>query len=163
MAELESAVPTLGTEASFNRFRVNFTAAHSLTRRIVLLGGFQGGVCDETAPFSEWFRLGGEKSFLGLHESELAGRRMGSLHLEVREDLISRFLADAYVCLGADYGAVWDNLQAKVALGDFMSGVGVSLALDTVLGPMSLTYGHLFAKNLIPSRNALYFNLGHRF
>jgi NTE family protein len=163
MAELESAMPTLGTEASFNLVRVNILVAHSLTRRFVLLGGFRGGVCDETAPFSEWFRLGGEKSFSGLHEAELAGRRMGSLHLELREDLLSRILADAYVSLRADYGAVWENLQAKASLRDFMSGVGASLALDTVLGPISLSYGHLFAKYPIPSRNALYFNLGHRF
>jgi NTE family protein len=163
MAELEAALPTLGTQASFNLVRVNFSAAHSLTRRIVLSGSFQGGVCDETAPFSEWFRLGGEKSFLGLHQAELAGRRLGSLHLELREDLLSRFLTDAYISLGADYGAVWEDLQAKASLRDFMSGLGLSLALDTMLGPVSLTYGHLFAKSPFPARNAVYFNLGHRF
>lgn len=163
MIELESAVPTLGGDASFNSLSVKLAAAYPLTRRLAALGAFQGGVCDETTPFSEWFRLGGERSFLGLHEAELAGRRLGSVHLELREDLLSRFLADAYLSLGADYGALWENLQSKVSLRDFITGVGASFALDTVLGPVTLTYGHLFPKSPLPGRNVVYFNLGHRF
>jgi NTE family protein len=163
MLDLESAVPTLGGDASFNCLHATLSAAHPLTHRLVILGGLRIGVCDESTPFSEWFRLGGEKSFLGLHEAELAGRRIGSMHLEIREDLLSRFLADAYVSLSADYGAVWESLQSDVSLQDFMTGVGASFALDTVLGPISLTYGYLLPKNLMPGRQALYFNLGHRF
>jgi len=160
---LESAAPALGGDATFNRIQFTLAHARPVTRRLAVLLRAGGGMCDQTTPFSEWFRLGGEKSFLGLHEAELAGRQAANLHLELREDLISRFLAEAYFSVSADAGAIWEDLEADVEGRDFLTGVGASLALDTLLGPVSLTYGHLFPGHGLPARDLVYFNLGHRF
>jgi outer membrane protein assembly factor BamA len=60
-------------------------------------------------------------------------------------------------------GTIWEELDADIDRSDFMSSVGLSFALDTVLGPISLTYGHVFAGSRIEGRDQIYFNLGHRF
>ena len=160
---LESAAPALQGDISFNRIRFGLKDIQPITRRFAVLTTLDGGICDQATPISEWFRLGGENSFPGLHEAEKAGRQMISLGIELREDLLSRFLAEAYLSLGGHVGAIWQDLNADIAGDDFMTSLGLSFALDTVLGPISITYGHLFSGSQGASRNQFYFNLGHRF
>jgi len=160
---MESAAPALQGEVSFNRIRLSFRDIQSITHRLVLSATLDGGICDQATPFSEWFRLGGELSFPGLHEAEKAGRQMINLGIELREDLVSRFLADAYLSLHGHVGTIWEDLDADINRDDFMSSLGLSFSLDTVLGPISVTYGHVFSGSQTDARDLFYFNLGHRF
>jgi len=160
---MESAAPALRGDVSFNRIRLNFRNIQSLTHRLVLTTTLDGGICDQATPFSEWFRLGGELNFPGLHEDEKAGRQMINLGVELREDLVSRFLADAYFSLHGHIGTIWEELDADVNRDDFMNSLGLSFSLDTVLGPISITYGHVFPASQTAARDLIYFNLGHRF
>lgn len=93
----------------------------------------------------------------------MAGRQLACLSIEIREDLLSRFLADAYISIRGDLGAIWEDWEADISTDDFMQGLGLSFALDTFLGPMSISYGHLFEHTGLKARNQIYFNLGHRF
>lgn len=161
--QLESAAPALGGDVSFNRAQIQLKNIFPISRRLTFLSRLTGSICDQATPFSDWFRLGGEGSFLGLHEAELAGRRMMSLNLEIREDLISRFLAEAYLSVRGDIGAIWENTEADVSSQDFQQGIGISFDLDTLLGPISISYGRLFANSPLQDRDLIYFNLGHRF
>lgn len=160
---LESAPAALGGDIFFQQAHLQIEDALPITHRLTLLGCLQGGICDQATPFSEWFRLGGEKSFTGLHYAELPGRQLLSLTIELREDLISRFLADAYITIRGDIGAVWEDIETDVTSGDTRKSVGMSFALDTFLGPMSVSYGHLFPEDNLKSRDIVYFNIGHRF
>ena len=160
---LESAASALGGDVSYSRMHLQISQAQPITRRITFLGNLQGGISDQATPFPEWFRLGGEDSFYGLHQEELAGRQFVTLSLELREDLLSRFLADAYVSIRGDLGAIWEDLEADVSSHDFNQALGLCFALDTFLGPLSISYGHLLARHGSEARNQLYFNLGHRF
>lgn len=160
---LEAAIPGLGGDVAYSRMQIRLSRALPITRRITFLGNVKGGLCDQATPFPEWFRLGGETSFYGLHQDELAGRQFFSLSLEMREDLLSRFLADSYVSIRGDVGALWEEQEAEISSEDFMQSLGISLELDTFLGPMSLSYGYLFPKRDSSRRQLLYFNVGHRF
>ncbi|HEX7344769.1 MAG TPA: hypothetical protein VF398_10910, partial [bacterium] len=86
-----------------------------------------------------------------------------NLGIELREDLVSRFLADAYLSLHGHVGTIWEDLDADINRDDFMSSLGLSFSLDTVLGPISVTYGHVFSGSQTDARDLFYFNLGHRF
>ncbi|MCX6639053.1 MAG: patatin-like phospholipase family protein [bacterium] len=158
----ETAASTLGGSESFNRLHIDVQNNLAISRRLIVSGRFQGGVCDQATPFSEWFRLGGEEAFYGLHAGEMAGRHLAAISLEFREDLISRFLADAYVSVRADLGKA-GLIDMRNSMADLQKGIGVSFALDTMLGPMSLSFGHLFEDRTMQSRNLVYFNLGYRF
>ncbi len=160
---LESAAPALGGEVSFNRIYAQLKDVYPLTSRLTILTELRGGICDQAAPFSEWFRMGGERSFLGLHESETAGRQILSMSLALREDLISRVIADAYVTLEGNIGGVWEKVQSDLSSDDILTGIGLSFAMDTIIGPISLTYGHLFESSKFSARDQFYFNIGHRF
>ncbi|MFH1862026.1 MAG: patatin-like phospholipase family protein [bacterium] len=160
---MESAAPTLGGDVSYNTFKLLLQNTVGITHRIVLLSRFFGGICDQATPFSEWFQLGGEPSLLGLHESEIWGRQMFSASLEIREDLLSRFLADAYLSLRGDIAYSSEIVNSDYTFQDLHKGVGIGLSLDTALGPISIGYGHLFPSSQYPQRNQIYFNLGHRF
>ena len=160
---LETGASTLGGEIAYNRMQVELSKAQPITRRITVLARVRGGLCDQTTPFPEWFRLGGETSFYGLHYHELAGRQVANLSIEIREDLISRFLADSFLSIRGDVGAIWEDQEGDISTDDFMRGIGLSLALDTFLGPMSLSYGHLWGGGKLKERDLIYFNIGHRF
>ncbi|TKJ40332.1 hypothetical protein CEE37_08375 [candidate division LCP-89 bacterium B3_LCP] len=160
---LESAPSALGGDISFHRVHLELTRAIPITHRFTFIGKLRGGICDQATPFSEWFRLGGEESFVGLHQDEVSGRQLVSLRAELREDLISKFLADAYLSILADIGNIWEDLESDVNSGDFKQSFGFKFSLDTFIGPISLTYGHLFAHNNLEDRDMIYFNIGHRF
>ncbi len=160
---MESAMAELGSDVSFNRVQMQLSNAQTLSKRFTILTHANGGICDQATPYCEWFRLGGDQSFLGLHEGEKAGRQMVSLEVELREDLISRFLAEAYFSVNANTGAIWEDLAADITARDFLLSLGANFALDTVLGPISITYGHLFPSPVSPDRDLFYFNVGHRF
>jgi predicted acylesterase/phospholipase RssA/hemolysin activation/secretion protein len=161
--QLESAAKALGGDISYSRAHINLSKAIPITHRITFIGKFRGGICDQATPFSEWFRLGGETSLLGLHQNEIAGRQIVNTSIRIREDLISRFLADAYITLRWDFAAIWEDLETEVETENVKQALGISLELDTFLGPMSVSYGYLFAYQDQPARDRLYFNIGHRF
>ncbi len=160
---LESAITELGGEIAFSRVHFQLQQAVPMSHRITLVGKLRGGICDQATPFPEWFRLGGETSFYGLHQDEVTGRQLAVVSLEIREDLISRFLADAYLSVRGDFGAIWEDLETDVTTDNIKQGVGIGFALDTLLGPITLSYGHLFAYKEQPARDVIYFNIGHRF
>jgi NTE family protein len=160
---LESAPSNLGGDLSFHRIHLELTRALPITHRITVLGTLRGGICDQATPFSEWFRLGGERSFMGLHQDEISGRQLVSLRIELREDLLSRILADAYISFLGDFGNIWEDLEADVNSGDLKQSIGMKFSLDTVVGPISIAYGYLFAQKNVKDRDIFYFNIGHHF
>lgn len=160
---LESAPSALGGEVSFQRIHLQMTRVIPITHRLTFLGTLRGGICDQATPFSEWFHLGGDRSFSGLHQDEISGPQLVSLRIELREDLLSRILADAYISIIGDLGNIWEDLEADVNSGDLKQGVGLKFSLDTFLGPMSISYGHLFSYKNLKSRDIFYFNIGHYF
>ncbi len=161
--QLESGMKTLGGDESYNRVQIEISKAVPISRRITLTGKLRGGICDQSTPFPEWLRLGGEQSLFGLYQDEIAGRQIANFSVGLREDLISRFLAEAYLSIRWDLGAIWEDLESDVKTDNIKQGLGISFELDTFLGPMSLSYGYLFKYKEHPARDRIYFNLGHRF
>jgi NTE family protein len=127
--------------------------------------GFQAqwGVADATIPYSEKFRLGGQNSLPGLHEGELVGNAIVNLGLEYRFDLISRFLADAYLSGHYNTGGVWNGADYRIRREDFLQSVGVSFSLNTMFGPIILTWGHLLPSHDYNETNIFYLSAGHEF
>ena len=118
---------------------------------------------DRLLPLWGQFPLGGEESLLGTHEAEYYGNCRLSALGELRWDLLSRWMADAYVSALYTVGAVTPASEPVPQSDDYLHGIGGSVGLSTFVGPLTLTVGHLLEGPHTTDNTHLYINLGHRF
>ena len=116
------------------------------------------GIGDNTLPFTEFFRIGGPNSFIGFHQYELTGRQVIFGNLEYRIKSPVNIFTDTYLGLKYDIGGVWETPDLVLTSEDFFSAYGIWLGIDTVLGPLQLSYGKSTLKSGI-----FYFSLGYDF
>jgi len=160
---LETAGRYMGSDRLFNRLWGNVAVFDTPIRRHTFGLQFVGATADRTTPFDERFRLGGMHSFPGLHLDELVGAMQLSCGAEYRFDLLSRFLADSYMGLRYDIGGSWSDSEAQISRDDWMHAGAIYFALDTLLGPLILQWGHLFDYGPLSSQDILYVRVGNQF
>jgi NTE family protein len=116
------------------------------------------GIGDKTLPFSEWFRIGGLKDFIGLHQYEYFGRQVIQANLEYRFMIPFDEIADIYLGLRYDIGGVWESPDLVLKSEDFYTGIGGWLGFNTLLGPVYFGYGKT------SNRPAVYYlSIGYNF
>jgi NTE family protein len=110
---------------------------HTIHTHVVL------GVADETTPLSEQFSLGGQQTFFGYRENNARGRQLFVASLEYQYKLPFSLFFDTYIKARYDFGAIWARtIQMHIA--DFNHGIGVTLGLDTPIGPAEFSIGRSF-------------------
>jgi NTE family protein len=159
----EFAVHSRENGRLFNRFKGIADAYIEMAPRVVLHGRADYAWNDRQLPLWAQFSMGGEESLLGLHSAEMFGNCKLAFLGEFRYDLISRWIADAYLSALYTAGAVTPETDPLPAQEDYQHGVGASFALSTLLGPMKLTVGHVFKSGSISEHTLIYLNLGHDF
>jgi NTE family protein len=147
----------------FNRITGKVDGYLPAARRVVLRGRADYGWNDRQLPLWGRYQLGGEESLIGLHVAERTGNALLSGLVELRYDLISRWLAEAYVSAIYTVGAVSSSSDPLPRADDYQHGLGVSFALSTFLGPMRLVAGELLRSEWSSEHFRLYLNLGHEF
>ncbi|HID11162.1 MAG TPA: hypothetical protein EYP17_07660 [Candidatus Latescibacteria bacterium] len=98
-------------------------------------------------PFPEQFTLGGGRELFGYREEEERGWRVFSLHLEYRY-WMPRY---THIGLRIDVGRIWPSTDLRLAFGGM-------IALETMIGPISLSYGRS-----LDGRGRLYLSTGSQF
>jgi len=106
--------------------------------------------------------------FIGLEPRALSGDILGLFHFDYRLQISQKFHASAII----DWGNVWEKGQyiTSELPGQFVKyaplGLGISLAYESPLGPMLLSFGQT-AKSLnrmgIRTQPMIYFSAGHDF
>jgi hypothetical protein len=147
----------------FNRFTVNGDAHLPITHRVVVHGRMDYGWNDFQLPLWGQFALGGENDMLGLRSNERYGNSKFLGLAEVRYDLLSRFIADAYISTLYTIGAVSSDSDPYPNSRDYQHALGGAFALSTFLGPMTLTVAELLPSNYGTGHTQVYLNLGHEF
>ncbi len=130
----------LGADASYFKVMNQLATYNTFRRRHTFAPKIIWGTSDLMAPFSEQFRIGGQRSFLGLKEGQLWGRYMFQAGVEYRCLLRRVWTMPFYLSLRGDMAAAWNRLSA-VQKTDFISGGGVEFSLMTPAGPLQLAYG----------------------
>ena len=136
----------------------NFARVHNWHLRMFV------GLGDNSMPFSENFRLGGLNSFYGLHQNEYYGRQLVTMNVEYRYQLPWHFSAqnfifkNTYLSLRYDFGGIWKKPALVFTSDDFFSGFGVNLGIETLFGPLHLSYGQTTR-----GKSMLYFSLGFNY
>lgn len=148
---------------AFNRVTGKTDAYVPLAWRVVLRGLAEYSWNDRLLPLWGQHQLGGEESLLGLHTAERLGNAKLSAMGELRYDLLSRWIADAYVSAMYTAGAASSASDPLPHKQDYQHGVGLSLGLSTFLGPMKFTVGELLRSEISEENFRIYVNLGHEF
>ena len=104
---------------------------------------FMIGVADETLPATEQFSLGGQQNFFGFREDNARGRQLLVASLEYQYKLPFSIFFETYFKARYDLGAMWAKTE-EMHLQDFKHGIGVTLGLDTPIGPVDLSVGRSF-------------------
>ncbi|MBC8465619.1 patatin-like phospholipase family protein, partial [bacterium] len=144
-SNFEFSANYLGSEEDFNRFWGSLESWLELRPRYNLGFRLNGRTADKTTPFDEKFRMGGIHEFPGLNLDEKIGIIQTFGGIELRFDLLSRLLSDAYLGCRLDVGGSWDDPTAHIKRENIMTSFAFYLALDTIIGPFHLQWGHLFS------------------
>lgn len=128
---------------------ISFTKAMASTQVVVPMGifcatpSFLIGAADKTLPFPELFSLGGQELFYGMRQDEERGRQIVVGNLDLRYQLPFDILFDTYVSARYDIGAVWE-VPEKIRIGDLQHSIGLTLGIDTPVGPALFSVGRRF-------------------
>jgi len=159
----EYALKSRQTGRAFNRLQAMADGYLPLSRRWVMHGEADWAWNDRMLPLWGRFPLGGEHSLLGLRVAEYYGSSRVSALAEIRYDLLSRWMADAYLSAIYTVGAVSMKSDPLPVSSDYLHGVGARFALSTLLGPLTFTVGELLPSHFGGDQTVFYLNLGHEF
>ncbi len=139
----ESALVRVRDNVGFTKMFFQYEGYQSYFGRHTLRPKVVFGFADQTLPITEQFSIGGQNSFFGLQEYNARGRQLFVASLEYRYHLPLRLFFDTYLKARYDFGTLWASADA-IKLRDLRHGIGLSLALDTPIGPAEFSVGRSF-------------------
>ncbi len=159
----ESALMKLIDALGFTKMYFSYDTYNMFHKGHVIHPRFRIGVADETLPISEQFSLGGQQDFFGFREDNFRGRQLLSASLEYQYRLPFNLFFDTYFKARYDFGSVWAK-TVEMRLKDFKHGIGVTIGLDTPIGPAEFSLGRSFYflnSSVIFGPFAAYFSIGY--
>jgi NTE family protein len=163
----ETALTTLGGDVGFTNLSFDYKYHLTIDDIYTIVPKIMMGFADKTLPFSQQYSLGGQNSFLGMREDEFRGRQIFVSSIESRYKLPFRIFFDSYFRLRYDLGSVW-AIQEQIKFNDLRHGIGVTISLDTPIGPADFSVGRSFMFRKPDNNSAvsfgevfLYFSIGY--
>lgn len=164
--DFESSILNNAKDYSFTK--VNFYYHTNIkTNDFVFKPKIQFGAVDVTAPLPEWFGFGNQPIFYGLREEERRGRQIFITSTEARYKLPFKIFFDTYISTRYDLGTVW-ALPEDIKFSSFRHGIGLSLGIDSPIGPAKFSLGRSFYFINNPNTTVvgplqIYFTIGTNF
>ena len=159
----ESALMKLVDAPGFTKMYFSYDTYHTFYKGHVIHPRFMIGVADETLPISEQFSLGGQQDFFGFREDNTRGRQLLAVSLEYQYKLPFEIFFDTYFKARYDFGSVWAK-TVEMRLKDFKHGIGMTIGLDTPIGPAEFSLGRSFYfinRSVSFGPFAAYFSIGY--
>lgn len=148
----ETAQKALGGDVSFAKFSFDYMSYFELGPRHTISPKIIFGFADETLPLSQQFSFGGHSNFMGYRDYEFRGRQIMITSLQYRYKLPVSLYFDTYIKIRYDLGSSWIN-QEKIHFKDLKHGIGLSISLDTPVGPAEFSVGRsLLLKETSPKQ-----------
>lgn len=129
---------------------LSFTKASALVKSVIPVVGattvtpsFLIGAADRTLPGPELFSLGGQDLFFGMREDEERGRQIVVGNLDATVKLPFDIFFDTYLSARYDIGAIWEQPE-KIRIADLQHAYGVTVGIDTPIGPARFSVGQRF-------------------
>jgi len=163
----ESALVKIIDAVGFTKMFFSYDKYQTILKNHTIHPRIMIGVADETLPLSEHFSLGGQQSFFGYREDNTRGRQLLTASLEYQYKLSFSLFFDTYFKARYDFGALWARTE-EMRLEDFKHGIGVTIGLDTPIGPAEFSLGRSFYINKLLSDRPVsfgpfvaYFSIGY--
>jgi NTE family protein len=134
--ELAFAGKYLGGTTEFTRFFTSLESYFPFGRWLCYHPTLSVGLSRSGLPITEQFYIGGQHSFAGLRTNQAAGDKLLMLNQELRVKLPLRL----YFTSRLDIGEVYATAE-QIKLRNLRTGFGVSLAVDSPIGPIEFGYG----------------------
>ncbi len=148
----ETSQRILGGDISFAKFRFDYVGYFTLGTKHTITPKIIFGFADETLPLSQQFSFGGQSNFLGYRDYEFRGRQILITSMQYRYHLPINLYFDTYIKIRYDLGSSWNN-QEQIQFTDLKHGIGVSVSVDTPIGPADFSVGRsLYLKDTSPDR-----------
>ncbi len=158
---------SLGGDVSYTKFHADLDRFFPITRKGTLEIRGAAGYTRGPIPFYDQFFIGGYNfsdlgpiQFFGFNRDELLARQMGIAGGSYRYQLFNHplsFARRAYVGIHYNFAAISTSPAGPYRFA-FFNGGGISLAIDTLLGPMRAAWG--LGEG---GRNVFYLSLGPGF
>ncbi len=161
--QYDSYLGYLNSERAFNRLQFKAEAVVPILPRYIGRVAWHTGVADLTTPATHEFRIGGLQDFPAFRTDRFMGLRFIHGTGELRFDLISRIIADAYILARYDVMAFSDDESWRPKKEELVHSYSAGFALDTILGPMEIWYGFSPPSRSAESHQRVAVNLGYRF
>ena len=133
----------LYTGVSFTKLFFSYETYIPFSKMSVMHPKVVFGFGDNSLPYTEQFKLGGQNSFFGLRENSYRGRQVFVGSLEYRHQFPISFLFDLYLSFRYDIGSVWEE-TTTIKFASLKHGIGGSIFFDTPIGPVGFSVGHSF-------------------
>ena len=153
LMSLELTGKVFGGETEFTRFFSSVETFLPLGNYFTYHPGMSIGISRSGLPPTEKFYSGGVNQFTGYQTDELSGDKILLINQELRVRLPLRLYAMARY----DFGDVYSSTD-QIKLENLRHGFGLSLALDSPLGPIQFGWGAADAHD-----DEFYFNAGLAF
>ena len=148
----ETAQKILGGDISFAKFSFDYSGYFTLGTKHTITPKLVFGFADETLPLSQQFSFGGQNNFLGYRDYEFRGRQILIASMQYRYHLPVNLYFDTYIKIRYDLGSSW-NKQEQIKFENLKHGIGVSISVDTPIGPADFSVGRsLYLKDTSPDR-----------
>jgi NTE family protein len=152
----ESALVKFVNAIGFTKMFFSYDTYRTMHKGHVIHPRFMFGFADETLPISEQFSLGGQQNFFGFREDNARGRQLFIASLEYQYKMPFELFFDTYFKARYDFGSVWTKTE-EMRLVDFKHGIGITIGLDTPIGPAEISLGRGFSVNKLFSNHPLSF------
>jgi NTE family protein len=153
------SLESLGADANFTQTKMQVSTAHSWGRHTVLGGVRATYTADGIAPVSYLVRSGGFFNLSGFTQDQFSGQHEILLRAGYYQRLGNVEWLPAYAGFSLEYGNVYqDRDDISLAPEDALAAGSVFVGVDTILGPIYLSYGHAEQGN-----NGVYLFLGRLF
>ncbi len=139
----ESALVKLIESVGFTKMYFSYENYKNLFKHHTIRPKIIIGVADETLPLGEHFSLGGQHNFFGYREDDKRGRQILVASLEYQYKMPIKIFFETYLKARYDFGAIWARTE-EMRLEDFKHGIGVTIGLDTPIGPAEFSIGRSF-------------------
>lgn len=148
--QIDKRSKALGSDLEYSKWEADYRRYFSLSRKSTLQINAAAGHTRGSVPFYDQFFIGGysfsqmaSRPFVGLERDELQTRQMAILGATYRRRLFSQslsFIRRGYV-LGIYNGILSSDREEAPYEFDLFHGVGMGIALDTVVGPIHTAVG----------------------
>jgi NTE family protein len=158
---------SVGSDFDYSRWQADYQRYLPVSPKSTIRISASAAYSHGSVPFYDHFYVGGysfsekaSRQFFGLKHDEIAARQIGVIGLSYRRQLFSHplnFIKRGFL-MGIYNGLFYSQNQTSPYEVNYLNGAGVSVAFDTMLGPVRLAAGWSES-----GRFNLYFTLGPAF